>query len=99
MILEDSLTTEVPTTIFFPENLAVAIKLRDGISPHEAVEKAIRRHLLYPINPETFRKLETDVEVELRKYGVRVNASAEKNPEAPHGIVVTLEKLPETVDS
>lgn len=80
-------------TTIFPESEAVAIKLREGVSPQEVVERVMRRYVLYPMNVQTFRSLEESVERELSKYGVHVEASVEKDSEAPHGVVVVLKRL------
>jgi hypothetical protein len=80
-------------TTLFSEELSVALKLREGVSPQELVEKVLRKYLLHPIDQRTFLEISKSVERELSKYGVRVEASVDKNSEAPHGIVVSLRKI------
>lgn len=82
-------------TTLFPENIAVAIKLREGVSPQEVVERILRKYMLHTIDLATFRSIEEDVETELRKYGVFVVASVYKDADAPHGVVVSLQSLSE----
>ena len=85
-------SNKVWTTIF-PESESVAIKLRDGLSPQELVERVIRRYVMHPKDASTFHMLKISIERELRERGLSVHASVEDCDESPHGIVVTLSRV------
>jgi len=80
-------------TTLFPEGMSVALKLREGVSPQELVEKVLRKHLLHPMDTKTFSEIAEGVERALSKHGVFVEAFVDKDPKAPHGVVVSLRKL------
>lgn len=80
-------------TTIVPNHIAVAMKLREGVSPQELIESVIRDFVFHPLLPDTFTKMEEVVEKTLLKYNVRVKATVDPNPDAAHGIVVYLKSL------
>lgn len=79
-------------TTIFSEPESVAIKLRDGLSPQELVERVIRKYVMKPKDASTFHMLQVSIERELQSHGVSVSALVEDCEESPHGIVVTLSR-------
>jgi len=80
-------------TTLVPNHIAVAMKLREGISPQELIESVIRKFMFHPLHPATFREMEVAAETALLRYNVAVRAEVSQNPEAAHGVVVHLKSL------
>jgi hypothetical protein len=78
-----------------PIHLSVAMKLRNGVSPEELVEKIIRKRLFQNTDPWMLRDLEEDVKVALARHDVRADVRVEKRSGVTHGLEVFIDVLSE----
>lgn len=76
-----------------PIHVSVAMKLRDGVTPEELVEKIIRKRLFQKKDPWMMRDLEEEITVSLANYGVRAQVRVSDQAKSRHGLEVHIDVL------